>query len=88
MGTAEFRRRFERKNYSPDVVFSLKGMAFAGTLKDISMGGAFVMTLAINQVSKGDVITISIPFTSGKQNVKRRARVIWITGEGFAVEFF
>ncbi len=88
MGTGEFRRRYERKRYHSDVVFSLKGYAFGGTLKDISMGGAFVLTLSVNQVQKGDVITINIPFTSGAKNVKRRARVLWTSGEGFAVEFF
>jgi len=88
MGTGEFRRRYERKNYSSDVVFSRKGKAFTGTLKDISMGGAFVMTLSVNQVQQGDVVTISIPFTSGKKSIKRRARVLWTSGEGFAVEFF
>ena len=87
MGTGEFRRRYERKRYHSDVVFSLKGYAFGGTLKDISMGGAFVLTLSVNQVQKGDVITINIPFTSGTKNVKRRARVLWTSGEGFAVEF-
>ncbi|MCB2148903.1 MAG: PilZ domain-containing protein [Deltaproteobacteria bacterium] len=88
MGTGEFRRRYERKNYNSDVVFSLKGKAYAGTLKDISMGGAFVMALSVNQVYQGDVVTISIPFTSGKKSIKRRARVLWTSGEGFAVEFF
>lgn len=88
MGNGEFRRRYNRKNYNSDVIFALKGMSFAGTLRDISMGGAFVMTLAVNQVYKGDLITISIPFTDGKKNIKKRARVLWTSGEGFAVEFF
>jgi len=87
MGTGEFRRRYERKRYQSDVIFSLKGYAFGGTLKDISMGGAFVLTLSVNQVQKGDIITISIPFTSGKNNMKRQARVLWTSGDGFAVEF-
>ena len=76
------------KRYSTDIIFSIKGMAFAGTLKDISIGGAFVLTLSVNQVSKGDVISISIPYTNGKGNIKRRAKIIWVSGEGFAVEFF
>jgi hypothetical protein len=88
MGTGEFRRRYERKNYNSDVVFSLQGKAYAGTLKDIGMGGAFVMTLSVNQVCRGDVVTISIPFTNGKKNIKRRGGVLWTSGEGFAVEFF
>ena len=88
MDTGEFRRRYERKNYTIDVIFSLQGKAYTGTLKDISMGGAFVMTLSVNQVSRADVITISIPFTNGKKNIKRRAKVLWTNNEGFALEFF
>jgi Tfp pilus assembly protein PilZ len=87
MGYTEFRRRYERKMYSADVIFSVRGMAFAGTLKDVSVGGAFVFTLSVNQVGKGDVVTLNIPYTSGKGSIKRRAKVVWITGEGFAVEF-
>ena len=87
MGYTEFRRRYERKNYGADIIFSVQGKAFAGTLKDISMGGAFVFTMSGNQVSKGDVITLNIPYTSGKGGIKRRARIIWVNDEGFAVEF-
>ena len=70
-----------------EIAYPVSEITIAGNLKDISMGGAFVITLSVNQVSKGDIITISIPFTSGKKNVKRRARVMWTSGEGFAVEF-
>lgn len=87
MGSGEYRRRYERRKYSSDVVFSLNGKAFTGTLKDISMGGAYVMTPSVNQVRNGDVIIIIIPFTNGKKNVKSRARVLWSGGDGFAVEF-
>jgi len=87
MGYKEFRRRYERKTYDTDIIFSVKGKAFAGSLKNISIGGAYVVTLSVNQISKGDVVTLSIPYTSGKGNIKRRAKVIWVSGEGFAVEF-
>jgi hypothetical protein len=88
METGDFRRRYERKRYNKDVVFSLKNYTFAGTLKDISMGGAFVLTQSVNQVQKGDVIKINIPFTDGMKTINRRAKVLWTSGEGFAVEFF
>jgi len=88
MDSGEFRRRYERKKYSSDVVFSLKEKAYAGTLKDISMGGAFVMTLSVNQVDRGDLVVISIPFTDGRKSIKRRGRVLWTNNEGFALEFF
>ncbi len=88
MGNGEFRRRYERKNYNTDVIFSMKGKAYAGSLKDIGMGGAFVMTESVNQVGRGDVISINIPFTDGRKTITRRARALWKNGEGFAVEFF
>ena len=88
METGELRRRYERKKYNSDITFSLKGMSFAGTLKDISIGGAFVMTPSVNQVYKGDIISISIPFTNGKKSMNQRGKVLWANGEGFAVEFF
>jgi hypothetical protein len=88
MGASEFRRRYERKSYNSDVVFSLEGRSFAGTLKDISMGGAFVMTSAVNQVYEDAVVKVSIPFTKGTKTIKRRGRVLWTNGDGFAVEFF
>ena len=87
MGYKEFRRRYERKKYDTDIIFSVRGMAFAGSLKNISIGGAYVITMSVNQISKGDIVTLSIPYTSGKGNIKRRAKVIWVSGEGFAVEF-
>ena len=87
MGTGEFRRRYERKAYSSEVIFSHQGRAYPAHLRDISMGGAFVFTLSAHQVSPRDIITISIPFTNGKQNTRRRARVIWTNNDGFAIEF-
>ncbi len=87
MGDAELRRRYERKKYKSDILFTVMGRTYSGTLKDISLGGAFVVTLSVNQVSKRDIITIDIPFTDGKRSVKRRGKVVWVTGAGFGVEF-
>jgi hypothetical protein len=83
----DFRRKHERKKYLADVVFAYKGRAYGGTIKDISLGGAFITTASVNQFSSGDIITISIPFTDGSKSVKRRARVGWRNEIGFAVEF-
>jgi hypothetical protein len=87
MESGEFRRRYERKQYGSEIIFSSKGKAYAGTLKDISLGGAFVVTQAVNQVDRGDVAILSIPFTSGKKSVKRKGRILWTNNEGFAIEF-
>ena len=82
-----FRRRHERKEYGTNIVFSSKDRAYSGNLSNISVGGAFVTTSSVNQVSVGEVITISIPFTDGRKHVRRKARIKWENDEGFAVEF-
>jgi hypothetical protein len=87
MMTGEFRRRYDRKNYVTDLVFSLKGKSYSGTLKDISLGGAFVSTISAQQARKGDEVTVVIPFTNGGKNVKRKAKILWVNEEGFAIEF-
>jgi Tfp pilus assembly protein PilZ len=87
MEAGEFRRRYERKKYGSEVIFSCNGRAYAGTLRDICLGGAFVMTLDVNQLGRGDVVILSIPFTDGRKSVKRKGRVSWTNNEGFAIEF-
>jgi len=84
----DLRRKHERKIYKNDIVFSYKNHVYAGTIKNISLGGAFIATRTVNQFSVGDVITLSIPFTNGEKHVKRKARIEWHNNEGFAVEFF
>lgn len=84
----DFRRKHERKAYLADVLFAFKGRAYSGTIENISLGGAFITTPSVNQFSPGDVIIVSIPFTGGDKNVKRKARIEWQNNVGFAVEFF
>ena len=87
MGENDFRRVHDRKRYVTDIIFTFKGRTYAGTLKDLSRGGAFVMTSTPNLVDRLDVITISIPFTNGQTDVNRRARVLRKNSYGFAIEF-
>ena len=81
------RRRHERKDYGTNIVFAIKDRAYSGILKNISVGGAFIATPSVNQVSVGDMITINIPFTDGRKHLRRKARIKWANNEGFAVEF-
>lgn len=83
----DFRRKHERKEYGTNIVFAIKDHAYSGILKNISVGGAFIATASVNQLSIGQVVTISIPFTDGRKHVRRRARIEWQNNEGFAVEF-
>ncbi len=88
MGYKEFRRRYERKRYGADIIFDVRGKSFAGTLKDISVGGAFVFTMDLAGIKKGDQVTLNIPYTNGTGGIKRRSKVVWVTNDGFAVEFY
>lgn len=82
-----FRRSHERKRYGAEVVFSFKNRAYSGVMENLSLGGAFVATASVNQFSTGDLIILSIPFTSGDRHVKRKGRISWMNNEGFALEF-
>lgn len=81
------KRNFERKRYTTDIMFAHKAKAYRGTLKDVSLGGAFIISDNVNQFEQDEVITVSIPYTSGKKHVKRKGRIKWMNDEGFAIEF-
>jgi Tfp pilus assembly protein PilZ len=83
-----FKRIHERKTYAKEVVFSHNDKAYAGQIKNISLGGAFISTRSVNQFSPGDTITLSIPFTTGQKHVKRKGRILWLNNEGIAIEFY
>jgi len=83
----DFRRKYERKNYSADIVFASNGRVLQGSLKDISIGGVFILTKHANLLCEGEVVTISIPFTDGRKHVKRSGRILWKNSTGFAVGF-
>ncbi|MBT8342407.1 MAG: PilZ domain-containing protein [Desulfatitalea sp.] len=81
------QRRHVRKRYHAEVVFVFGDRLNRGTIVDISLGGAFIITPNVNLYSAGDIITISIPFPNGQSSVKRKAQVRWLNSEGIAIEF-
>lgn len=83
----DYRRKYERKNYTADIMFVVGNQMFRGGLKNISIGGAFVITKDVNQLYEGELVTLSIPFTDGFKHVKRKGRVLWKNNIGFAVGF-
>lgn len=83
----DYRRIHDRKKYPAEIVFFHTNRLYAGSLKDISLGGAYIETYCVNQFSTEDIVVLSIPFSSGKDNVKRKGRIKWLNNAGFAVEF-
>lgn len=83
----DYKRFNERKKYPAEIVFHHGSRLYAGSLKDISLGGAYIETYCVNQFSIKDIITLSIPFSSGQNYVKRRVSIQWLNNAGFGVEF-
>jgi hypothetical protein len=83
----DFRRTYERKNYSAEVLFSHKQRMYNGTVRNISLGGAFIETAESHKFALGDRVILSIPFTDGGKHIKREGRIKWKARHGFAVAF-
>lgn len=83
----DYRRYHERKKYPAEIVFHHANRLYAGSLIDVSLGGAYIETYCVNQFSTKDIVTLCIPFSSGQNNVKRKGRVQWLNNEGFGIEF-
>ncbi len=83
----EYRRFHERKKYPAEIVFLHANRLYVGSLKDVSLGGAYVETYCVNQFATKDIVTLSIPFSSGQNNIKRRGSIKWLNNSGFGVEF-
>ena len=83
----DFRRANARKPYGKEVIFSHIETIYRGIIKNISLGGARIETGSVNQFGKGEMVTVSIPFSSGNRNIKRKGRIVWLNDTGFAIEF-
>jgi Tfp pilus assembly protein PilZ len=74
-----------RKSYSRTVSFTAKDRTYKGASKDLSSGGMFIET--DGSFSVGEIITITIPFTGKKKNIKVPAEIMRIIDEGIGVKF-
>ena len=83
----DYRRLHNRKKYPAEIVFHHDHRLYAGSLKDVSLGGAYVETYCVNQFTPRDIVTLRIPFPSGRGMVKRRGSIQWLNNAGFGVEF-
>ncbi len=83
----DFRRAHERKTYTAEVLFSHNRRMYSGTMRNISLGGAYIETAHADQFASGDTVIISIPFTAGEKHIKRKGRIKWMNHRGFAVAF-
>jgi hypothetical protein len=84
----EFRRANERKRYNKEIIFTHSDGLYRGVIKNISVGGVHIESGSAIKFYKGDSVTVSIPYTSGNKNIKRKGRIVWVNDTGFAIEFF
>ena len=82
-----FKRKHERKVYHAEVYFSIEAKAYPAKIRNLSMGGALIENHGFPKVLPGQTITINIPFEKTERNVKRRARVMWVSKTEFGIEF-
>jgi Tfp pilus assembly protein PilZ len=83
----DLKRVHERKTYTAEVLFSHNHRMFSGTMRNISLGGAFIEIAHTHMFAVGDSITLSIPFTTGEKHIKRNGHIKWMNSRGFAVAF-
>lgn len=79
------KRSNQRSPYSGHVFFVAKNGFNEGRLKDFSRSGVFISSKA--RLSVGEVITMALPFLSGKK-VKCKGQIMRSTKVGFGIELF
>lgn len=82
-----YKRAHERKTYTTEVLFSHNHRLYSGTMRNISLGGAFIETAHTHRFAVGDSVMLSIPFTAGGKHIKRNGCIKWMNHHGFAVAF-
>lgn len=83
----DYKRAHERKTYTAEVLFSHKHRMYSGTMRNISLGGAFIETAHTHRFALGDTVILSIPYTAGEKHIKRNGCIKWMNRHGFAVAF-
>ena len=82
-----YRRLHEREKSPSEIVFHHANRLYAGSLKDVSLGGAYIETNCVNNFSTEDIVTLSIHFSYGGNSVECRGRIQWLNDVGFGIEF-
>ena len=81
------KRKYPRFPQANQLFFTAKGRFFEGTLENISRYGMCVKIA--DPLKLGEIITIALPFSDGRQK-KCKAQIVWMdTGRGrFGLELF
>ena len=79
------KRKIERTICNRQVLFSIDGHVYAGTIENISNEGTLILTNTPIEIQQGNEISITI--TSADQGEVKKARVMWADDRAFGAEF-
>jgi hypothetical protein len=80
-------RRYPRKSCSLYIKYAVQNQIYPGEVKNISLGGVFFKTNENDGLDVGQQFQLAIPNRKKGNVIKRHARVIWSSYNGFGVEF-
>jgi PilZ domain len=82
------KRFFERAEFIGDAEIELRGQRLPARLRDLSVGGAYVVTTAVVPVHDEEVVVrIVLPAIADKGLRSLGGTVRWIRADGFGVQF-
>ena len=76
----DFRRVYDRT-----ITFSTQDRQYRALCKDISNGGVFIQTGEIFRL--GQLVTLDIPFSDGKESIKVPAEIVRVNTDGIVLKF-
>ena len=81
------RRKHPRKACSIVAGCSAKGRAFKGLIKNISLGGMFILCIETERgFSAGDKITVTLPSLSDTEStIELHGEIVWTVPDGIGV---
>jgi len=74
-----------RRLYDQSITFSTQDRQYTALCKDISSGGIFIQTEDVFQL--GQLVTLDIPYSSGKESIKVPAEIVRVNSEGNGLKF-
>ena len=74
-----------RRAYEQTITFSTQDRQYKALCKNISNGGIFVQTSEIFRL--GQLVSLDIPFSDGKESIKVPAEIVRIETEGIGLKF-
>lgn len=81
------RRLLDRKPCSRMIGINDYQHSYAGHLRDLSVGGAFIEPLEGNDPHIGQELLLTIPFGLKREHINIKAKIAWIKSRGIGVRF-